>query len=71
VVADLLFVWSLDESAIGDLTANGDDGLPRGLVEEWKAEFPYYLPVVYRSGGGRGRYVVFAVSAGAVRECGG
>jgi hypothetical protein len=71
VVGDLYFLQSFNWPSIGELTDTGPDGLPRGLSDGWRAAFPYYLPLVYRTKGGQGRYVLYRLDGpAAVRECG-
>jgi hypothetical protein len=61
VVGDLQYLGVADPAAIGDWTAAGPDKLPPGLSAYYRRNFPFTLPAVFRTGGGRGRYVVYAV----------
>jgi hypothetical protein len=42
----------------GDIRTAGPDLYPVGFDSGLRAEFPYQQPAVFRSGGGRGRYIV-------------
>jgi hypothetical protein len=59
VVADLLRLEAVDPALAGRLGDAGPDRLPAALPDRTRREFPYNQPAVYRSGDGRGRYVVF------------
>jgi hypothetical protein len=61
VVGDLRFVAGTDPPGIGDWTDSGPDLLPPGLNPGYRERFPFDRPAVFRSAGGRGRYVVYAV----------
>jgi hypothetical protein len=58
VVADLLRLEAVDPTLAGRLDDTGPDHLPTALPDPTRREFPYAQPAVYRSGDGRGRYVV-------------
>ena len=62
VVGDLRFAAAVDPEGVGDWTEAGADKLPPGLSDGWRGQFPFDRPAAFRSGGGRGRYVVYAVS---------
>jgi hypothetical protein len=47
-----------DPELLGDLFTAGPDLLPTGMLPEIRDEFPFDQPAVFRSGGGRGRYVI-------------
>ena len=60
VVGDLRFVAAVDAEGVGDWTAAGPDRLPPDLSDSWRTQFPFTHPAAFLSGGGRGRYVVYA-----------
>jgi hypothetical protein len=71
VAADLLYVCPPAPNPSDSLAEAGPDKLPRWPNAAWRANFPYYLPAVFRTGTGHGRYVLFALpSPSAIRECG-
>jgi hypothetical protein len=57
-VSDLLRLEAVDPAVAGRLTDAGPDRLPTTLPGWARREFPYDQPAIFRSGGGRGRYVV-------------
>jgi len=59
VVADLLRLEAVDPALTGRLGDTGPNLLPTALPGWARREFPFDQPVVYRSGAGHGRYVVF------------
>jgi hypothetical protein len=59
VVGDLRYLAGADPLAIGDWTAAGPDKLPPELSRYYRGIFPFVHPAVYRTGGGRGRFVVY------------
>ncbi|HET6575925.1 MAG TPA: hypothetical protein VFG68_20155 [Fimbriiglobus sp.] len=61
VVADLLRLKAVDPALADRLADAGPGRLLAALPDRARREFPYDQPAVYRSGGGRGRYVVFAL----------
>ncbi len=61
VVGDLRFAAAVDARGVGDWTEAGPDLLPPDLSDGWRDQFPFTLRPVFRSGGGNGRYVVYAV----------
>lgn len=61
VVSDLMRPRDETPERVGDLTLPGPgphDLLPPGVVPNLRAEFPFYEPAVFRTKGGRGRYVI-------------
>jgi hypothetical protein len=42
----------------GDVETAGPDLYPLGMSARLRTEFPYQQPAVFRSGAGRGRYIV-------------
>jgi hypothetical protein len=58
VVADLLRLEKVDEAFAGRLADAGPDLLPTRLPDWARRDFPYDQPAVFRTGGGRGRYVI-------------
>jgi hypothetical protein len=58
VVSDLELAATFGEDWSGDITTAGPDLYPTGMSEALREEFPYQQPAVFRSGGGRGRYIV-------------
>ncbi len=57
-VGDLLRLEAVDPDLAGRLADAGPDRLPTALPRWARRAFPYDQPAVFRSGGGRGRYVV-------------
>ena len=58
VVSDLWRVGADAPEVLGDPTATGPDLLPPEMIPEIRDEFPFDQPAVFRSGQGRGRYVI-------------
>jgi hypothetical protein len=60
VVSDLMRCGAVDAGRVGPMGTAGPDGYPEAMRADVKKEFPYFLPVAFRSGGGTGRYIVHA-----------
>ena len=58
VVSDLELPWLFTDDWRDGFDTTGPDLLPTGLPEKVRREFPYQQPAVFRSAGGRGRYIV-------------
>jgi hypothetical protein len=58
VVSDLWRAGADVPESLGDPTSTGPDLLPLGMIPEVRDEFPFDQPAVFRSGGGRGRYIL-------------
>jgi hypothetical protein len=59
VVSDLMRLESEIPELLGRLADAGPDLLPRALPADLRCEFPFDQPAVFRSGDGRGRYIIF------------
>lgn len=62
VVSDLMRDWQLDKETIGDYRQAGSDLLPPTMPAVYRNAFPYNEPVVFRSGNGKGRYLVHTLT---------
>jgi hypothetical protein len=63
VVSDLLREGSDDPNRLPDWTGVGADHLPPSMRLDVRAGFPFTVPVVFRSGDGRGRYLIHDLRA--------
>lgn len=63
IVSDLLREGSDDPNRLPDWTGVGPDHLPPSLRLDVRAGFPFTVPVVFRSGDGRGRYLIHDLKA--------
>ncbi len=63
VVSDLLRFTSEDPDQVPDWRSCGADYLPPLMRLDVRAAFPYTAPVVFRSGGGHGRYLIHDLRA--------